>query len=130
MGERLGGSSAAGQVRYQLTMSELALSAGEAQRALEALQALPEGWQAELGRSMGRSRHSLALEAWLVWRQVYLALGRNEEAEAATARVQAAAQARGFVLRFEEDQAVGQAALSAAPDLLEQVVGGRPPLLQ
>lgn len=130
VGERLAGSSVAGQVRYQLTMSELALSVGEAQRALEALQALPEGWQAELDRSMGRSRYSLALEAWLMWRQVYLALGHSAEAEAATAQVQAAAQARGFVLRFEEDQAVGQVTLSAAPDLLEQVVGGRPPLLQ
>jgi tetratricopeptide (TPR) repeat protein len=108
------------QVRYQLTLGELALCAGDGEGALAALDALPEGWEEDA---------ELAADAWLLWRQVHQAQGQTVKAREAEDQARAVAQARGFDLRLEEaGRDPVPAEPSLVPALLARIVGGRPPL--
>jgi transcriptional regulator with XRE-family HTH domain/tetratricopeptide (TPR) repeat protein len=118
--ERLAELPWAVQVRYQLTLGELALFTGDGEGALAALDALPEGWEEDA---------ELAADAWLLWRQVPQAQGQAAKAREAENQARAIAQAKGFSLRLEEaGRDPVPAEPSLAPALLARIVGGRPPL--
>ena len=117
--ERLDELPPRSQMRYQLALGQLALCREEAQSARDVLDDMPEGWDEDL---------DLALDVWLARYHVEQALGRTAAARAAGEKAKVVAESRGFVLCLYEGQGTERACASAAPVLLEQVVGGRPPL--